>query len=279
MEASEAIYTLPRPDGTFEPEHAAYLKEIGQRRQSVMLAFAPKAAGTFLRAAAIGAVDGQLARVVHAQGGRDGTPYLPTYVRYFLGGFPQDLLVTHLHMQAFPANRSFVEAFDLKPVIMLRSVPDMLVSYLDMLEAEELSPAHWLNAAIPPQFVEWNSSKRMDFAIDVIAPWYASYFATWLDYQHQSPKRMCVLRFEDLVEDAASVLEVLLAHSRIVRSHQECKQATDLAWSERAENRFNKGEQDRGAANLSAAQQTRIEHLLFETYALGEWRNDLMPQA
>ena len=276
MEVSDAIFMLPRPDGSFEPAHAAYLKELGQRRQSVMLAFAPKAAGTFLRAAAIGAVDGQLARVVHAQGGRDGTPYLPTYIRYFLGGFPQDVLVTHLHMQAFPANRFFIEALDLKPVIMLRSVPDMLASYLDMLETEALSPSHWLNAAIPVQFVRWDYARRVDFMIDVIAPWYASYFATWFDYHRENPKRVCVLRFDDLLDDPASVLEVLLAHSRIVRSYDTCGAATDVAWREREENRFNKGEQGRGVSRFSPAQKTRVERLLFETYDLGAWRADLM---
>ncbi len=279
MEASDAIFVLPLPDGSFEPEHASFLRELGRRRQSVMLAFAPKAAGTFLRAAAIAAVDGQLVRVVHAQGGRDGTPYLPTYIRYFLGGYPQDILVTHLHMQAFPANRSFIEALDLMPVIMLRSVPDMLISYLDMLESEEISPSHWLNAAIPAKFARWDFRRRADFMIDVIAPWYASYFATWLDYHRQSPKRVCVLRFDDLLDDPASVLEVLLAHSRVARSHKDCELATDLAWRERGENRFNKGEQGRGIAKLSSAQLERIRHLLFDTYDLGEWVADLMPGA
>lgn len=278
MEASDAIFTLPRPDGSFEPEHAAYLQGLGRRRQSVMLAFAPKAAGTFLRAAAIGAVDGQLARVVHAQGGRDGTPYLPTYVRYFLGGFPHDILVTHLHMQAFPANRAFIEALDLKPVIMLRSVPDMLLSYIDMLDTEGVSPAHWINAAIPVRFVDWDFSRRADFMIDVIVPWYASYFATWLDYHRQAPKRVCVLRFDDLVEDPASVLEVLLAHSRIVRPYKACELATNTAWQERNENRFNKGEQGRGITMLSTAQKRRIERLLFETYDLEEWSAELLPE-
>ena len=65
-------------------------------------------------------------RTVHAQGGRDASFYLPTFLMYYAGGFPARPLVTHVHMQALPANRHFIEALDLKPVIMMRAIPDML---------------------------------------------------------------------------------------------------------------------------------------------------------
>ena len=53
-----------------------------------------RAAGTFLRTAAVAAIDGQLIRVVHAQGGRDGQPYLPLFIAYYLGGMGSRPLVT-----------------------------------------------------------------------------------------------------------------------------------------------------------------------------------------
>ena len=53
----------------------------------MVLAFAPKAAGTYLRSAAIAAMDGQLVRTVHAQGGRDASFYLPTFLLYYAGGY------------------------------------------------------------------------------------------------------------------------------------------------------------------------------------------------
>ncbi len=276
-EAVDALLTLPRSDGLFAPDHASYLRSLGQRRQSVMLAFAPKAAGTFLRTATIYAVDGQLARVVHAQGGRDATPYLPIYLMYLAENLPAKTLVTHVHMQAFPANRHLIEALDLRPVIMLRSVPDMLVSYLDMLEQEPLSSVHWLNAAIPPGFLAWDYAARADFVIDIIAPWYASYYATWLDYVREAPGRVCVQRYADVVDDTASVVEAIAAHSRIVRPFEQCERAVAMAQRERKLLRFNKGEQGRGNRFLDEKQRARIARLLFDLYDLEEWRADLMP--
>ena len=129
-EAMDAIFTPLEGDGVFHPDVIQYLSEIGQARPCVVLAFPPKAAGTYLRSAAISAVGGQLVRTTQAQGGRDATFYLPIFMLYYTQAIPSRPLVTHVHMQALAANRHFIEALDLKPVIMIRSLPDMLASYL-----------------------------------------------------------------------------------------------------------------------------------------------------
>jgi hypothetical protein len=242
-----------------------------------MLAFAPKTSGTFLRAAAIFAVDGQLTRVIHAQGGRDATPYLPTYILYLSGGFPQSTLVTHVHMQALPANRHFIEALDLKPVIMLRAVPDMLVSYLDMLRSEPASPSHWLNASIPENFYAMDESAQIDFMIATMLPWYASYFATWQRFVKEQPGRVCVLNYRDVRRDPVAVLQTLLSHSRLPRSREICALAVEAAWDERNSNHFNRGEEGRGRNRLSAPQLQQIDRILFGYYGLEAWRTDLLP--
>jgi hypothetical protein len=278
-QAATAVFTMPHIDGAFDDDLTAYLGTLGRRRPSVMLAFAPKAAGTFLRAAAIYAVDGQLTRVVHAHGGRDATPYLPAYILYLAGGFPDHTLVTHLHMQALPSNRRFIEALDLKPVIMLRSVPDMLVSYLDMLASEPATPSHWLNAAIPPHFTDMSDAARADFLIETIMPWYASYFATWADYAREAPERVCVLRYGDVVRDPLYVLQTLLDHSGMPRSSKICELSLEAAWGERHQYRFNRGEEGRGHERLTREQRARMARLLFDFYGLDAWRAELMPDS
>ena len=276
-EAATAVFLLPDNNGAFDPEHAGYLRALGGRRPSVLLAFPPKCAGTFLRSAAIHAVDGQLIRVVHAQGGRDATPYLPVYIRYFALNFPPAPLVTHVHMQALPANRHFVEAFDLKPVVMLRSVPDMLVSYLDMLEKESAGASQWLNVAIPPSFVAMDAEAKADFLIDTMLPWYASFYATWLDYARAAPDRVCVLRYGDFKDDAAAVLQTLLRHSGFEVAEEMCELAVAAAWHSRHENRFNEGTEGRGRARFTDAQMRRIERMLIGYYGLDAWRAALLP--
>src|SRR5215475_15062534 len=171
---ANAAFSSPNCDGSFTPDFAEYLNDLGATRPSIVLAFAPKAAGTYLRAAAISAIGGALVRTVHAQGGRDASFYLPTFLLYYAGNYPPRPLVTHVHMQALPANRHFIEALDLKPVIMLRAIPDMLASYADMLEADPLSPDNWLNIAVPEDYASRSDAANADFIVDMMGPWYAS---------------------------------------------------------------------------------------------------------
>ena len=274
-----AVFTLPDSGGAFDPAFRAYLRDLGRKRPSVLLFFPPKAAGTYLRAAAIDAAGGQLMRIVHAFGGREPTPYMPTFVRYLQGDPKEPVMVSHAHMQGFPVNLHFIEALDLKPVIMLRSVPDMLFSYLEMLNSEEVTPELWLNSMVPDTFKRMDFDAQADFIVDMLGPWYASYFATWLDYAGRTPSRVCVLRYADFISEPVNALETLLRHSGLEPSRARCEKALERTWKERGTWRFNKGEHGRGADRLRDRHLERVQSFLFKHYDLEPYRADLFPQA
>lgn len=258
----EAIFALPAPDGRFETKTAALTRRLSVQRRAVILAFAPKAAGTFFRSAAVIAADGQLVRAVHAQGEREAQFYLPTFLDYFRGKVTPYTLVGHVHMQAFAANRHFIEAFDLKPVVMKRSIPDMLASYWDMLRNDPASRLEGLNCRIPRAFPDMTRETQAEFLIDILGPWYASYFATWLAYAEESPGRVCLLDYNAFVADPAAALRTALAHCGIVRSAKICRAAIAESWRDRGEMRFNKGVSGRGHDHFSAEQIGRLDRML-----------------
>jgi hypothetical protein len=264
--AIDAAFAQPDSDGKFTGVFADYLRSLGMKRPVLFFAFAPKVAGTFLRTAAIEAIGGSLVRVVHAQGGRDAQPYLPVFVNYFLGGMCQGPLVAHVHMQALPANRRFLEAFGIKPIIMLRPLADMLASYWDMLAASAQARAEGLNCPIPEAFASFSAERKADFMIDMIAPWYAHYFATWRDYARAKPDDVCVLHYADFAADPAHVLEAALDHADLSRSRFVCQAALDAAWKDRAALRFNQAMPGRGREYFSDA-----HHPL-----LNDWRGELL---
>ena len=149
--AIQAVFAQPESRGVFERDYAAYLRSVGARRPVLFLAFAPKVAGTFFRQAAMEAVGGDLFRTSHAQGGRDGTPYLPNLLACYLDKDLPEIIV-HIHMQAFLANRHLLSALGIRPVIMLRNLPDTLASFLDMLETDPVARAQCLNCVVPGEF-------------------------------------------------------------------------------------------------------------------------------
>jgi hypothetical protein len=273
--AVQAIFALPQPDGAFEGPVLQYLRETGTRRPILLLAFAPKAAGTYLRQAAIETLDGQLVRLVHAQGGRDGTLYLPNLLTCYLDAAAPPI-VSHVHMQALAANRHFIAALGLKPVIMLRDVADMLASFLDMLEIDPLARAEGLNCLVPTDFAELSPEAKRDFMIDVIAPWYASYFATWRSFAMEDPQTVLVLRYGEFCRDPLNTLEAMLKHAGFAVSRDECEYGLASVWSERDAFRFNKGVAGRGWAYFSSDQRNRLRRLLSYYPQLTPWMDELL---
>ena len=262
-------------DGGFDPKTLAYLQSVGARRRIVFLAFAPKAAGTFFRQAAIYAIGGDLFRLPHAQGGRDGVPYLPTLLALYLDDkLPE--IVTHIHMQAFASNRHLMAAFGIRPVIMLRNLPDMLTSFWDMLEVDPVARAEGLNCVVPSDFLDLSQAQKADFMVDIIAPWYASYYASWRSFVCAAPAQVCVLRYREFRRDAAACLKSALTHCGFTVSDATCKEALERAWSERSSFRFNKGTEGRGKTYFSEKHLAEIARKLSHYPQLGAWMAELM---
>ncbi len=235
-----------------------------------------KAAGTFFRSALIKAINGQLVRVVHAQGGRDAQPYLPVFVEYYLGGASSKTLVAHIHMQALPSNTYFLEVFHLKPVIMLRNIADMLASYWDMLDRAGQVKDMGVNFHIPADFAQWQKSAKQEFLIDILLPWYASYFASWRDYAAQAPNNVLALRFTELLSNPVPLMRAALKHSGIVASEKDCLNAFNEVWSYRAKLRFNEGRIGRGQEYFTAVQRDHITSVISRYGNLSDWHAELL---
>jgi hypothetical protein len=256
--AIQAVFELPDSDGRFSESQTAYFRALSQRRRMVVLAFPPKAAGTFLRQAVALACGGDLIRTVHAQGGRAAVPYLPTFLLYYHGGVCDGPLVTHIHMQALPANIHFMEAFALKPVVMVRNIPDMLASYWDMLDSDPAALQIGLNGPLPPQWPLLTKEAKADFLIDMLGPWYVGYFATWLDYAARAQGAVLVLRYGDFCREPQAALQQILAHSGFPVTAEECAHVLRETWLLRGQLRFNRGREGRGAAYFTPQHRARL---------------------
>lgn len=271
----QAVFAQPDPEGAFERDYATYLRSIGARRPVLFLAFAPKVAGTFFRQTAMETVNGALFRTSHAQGGRDGTPYLPNLLACYLDKDLPEIIV-HTHMQAFIANRHLLSVLGIRPVIMLRNLPDTLASFLDMLETDPVAREQCLNCVVPDDFVEWSRAQKIDFLLDIIAPWYASYFASWKSFVDEEPEQVCVLHYSDFCQNPAKSVHRALAHAGFSASGDACAAAVERVWPNRDKLRYNKGKEGRGAGYFSASQLAEITRKLSHYPQLDAWMPDLM---
>jgi hypothetical protein len=273
--AIQAVFAQPEPDGAFDGNYTAYLRSVGALRHVLFLAFAPKVAGTFFRQSAMEAVGGALFRTSHAQGGRDGTPYLPNLLACYLDKDLPEIIV-HIHMQAFAANRHILSALGIRPVIMLRNLPDTLASFLDMLDADPVAREQCLNCVVPDNFLELSRTQKADFLLDIIAPWYASYFASWKSFVDEAPDQVCVLRYTDFCQDPAKSVHAALVHAGFAVTNEGCMAAVERVWPNKDKLRYNKGTAGRGASYFSASQLAEISRKLSHYPQLDEWMPDLM---
>lgn len=271
-----AIFAPVGTDGSFPPRHLHTLRRLGELRRLVLLVFPPKAAGTFFRTAVIRAIDGQLVRVVHAQAGRDATPYLPTFVQYFQGGVTDKTLVSHVHMLALPANLKFLSAFLICPIVIKRSIPDMLASYWDMLDQVDDALLEGLNCRIPPSFRSMSHSAKADFMIDILAPWYVNYYAGWLNLADSNPEAVCLIDYRNIREDAVAVLQRCLDRVGMPRSREDCEVAVARTWNDRSQLRYNKGAEGRGDDYFRQVHMHRLSRMIGHYPVLARHRSDLL---
>lgn len=279
QDSLNAVFASVEGDGGFDGPSLSTARRLGARRNLVLLSFPPKAAGTFFRSMVIDAIDGQLVRVTHAQGGRDATPYLPTFINYFSGGITPHTLVSHVHMLALPANLNFLEAFGIQPVVMMRSIPDMLASYWDMLESDDNALSDGVNCHIPPGFRELPQSQKAEFLINILAPWYVNFYAGWLDYAGRHPERVCLLDYRDFVRDTPGTLGRALEAIGLSRSREVCEAAGRRMWELRREYRFNVGRSGRGARYFSCRQLEQLRLQLGFYPVLAEHADELIGAA
>jgi hypothetical protein len=145
-----------------------------------------------------------------------------------------------------------------------------------MLESDPQARLDGLNCQIPDDFPEMSGERKADFLIDILGPWYASYYATWFRYANAKPNCVCVLRYSELRTDPARTLMRAVAHAGLARTRKQCRAALDQVWAVRNEYRFNKGEDGRGARYFTPEHIARLERILGAYSHLAPHRDDLL---
>jgi hypothetical protein len=184
-------------------------------------------------------------------------------------------VVAHVHMQAFTANRNLLSAFAIKPVIMLRNIADMLASFRDMLDSDPVARAEGLNCVVPDNFTDLSDAAKSDFMVDAIAPWYASYFASWKTFVDEAPRQVCVLRYRHFRTNPVEPFHTALTHAGFVVSRAAASAALARAWAERESFRYNKGAEGRGRNYFSPRHLAEISRKLSCYPQLESWMPEL----
>lgn len=168
-------------------------------------------------------------------------------------GFFGNVLSPHQHCRYHPHTQRGIDAARIKVIFLTRNLFDCLVSFRDHLENESrVWPMAFMDDA---NWDQLDDDARMDFVIDMVAPWYFNFYAGWLGSPMMHSDRLLHVTYEDLRADPAGTVRAIYDFLKVRKPYRSAEDAVADVKSKRT--RLNKGVSGRGGA-LSDAHRERI---------------------
>jgi len=222
--------------------------ELGRH---IFIACVPKSASTFLKNLLVNVTGYRDLFTVYAAGQSEHEIYLPT-----LRDSAHVDTVTQQHCRASDANIHLMQAFGIRPVVLVRNTFDSVMSLLDFYDQGAFQTSYFR--------ADWpalDRATKIDLLIENVIPWYFQFVASWDLAEKQKRLELQWLTYEELVADKpASVLNVLEFYG-LGASRAAVDQRIKEIESEGRKNRFNKGVTGRGARGLTEQQKEQIRRL------------------
>jgi len=145
--------------------------------------------------------------------------------------------------------------YDLKPIVLVRSLPDAVVSLRDHLRRE--SPI-WPIFYAEDHHAELDDATLEDMIVRLVAPWFVNFYMSW----RTAPDAL-MISYEELIADPAGALRRVLAFAGAEIDEKEIAKAI-ASVGVRRKSRFNVGVAGRGAALQPASLRSILA--LFDFY-------------
>ena len=175
-------------------------------------------------------------------------PYLVTAQR--------DNTVTQVHARATDVNLKLIEIFKLTPIVLIRDIFDSIISYYDHVHRIRSKIPH---AHIDGQFFSLDEKTKLDFFVELVAPWFVNFFVSWFRAESNFGGPIHWITFEEVIhQPEETIVKVLDAHEVPV---DRALVSNVLLNADVVALGKNKGVQGRGRQLLSASQVEKITQL------------------
>ena len=227
-------------------------RAVTRRRRSILVAGMMKSGSTFLTKAL-----------------REATGYVHVSLSAGGGGRDFDLSeacilraapfhsVTQDHTKGVPGNISLLNQYNIRPIVLVRNLYDVMVSWFDHLHRGNITSgphSHWTRAHL-----EVPEERQFDMIVDLVAPWYIHFYTSWYDTSQADACDLIWVTYEELIADSVKTIRRILEFHAIQKTDAEIAAAVDRAKGEFIH--FNVGVKGRGIGRLTEAQKQRIIRL------------------
>ncbi|MCC6328017.1 MAG: sulfotransferase domain-containing protein [Acidobacteria bacterium] len=217
----------------------------------IFIACAPKSGSTFLKNLLVDLTGYRDAFMVYSPGQFEQEIYLPT-----LRDTACIDTVTQQHCRASDANIHLMQAFRIRPVVLVRNILDSVASLVDFYDQGAFRHSYFRG-----EWPELGPEAKTDLLIDNLAPWFLQFVASWSLAEKDDRLDVHWLTYEDLIADKPGCVLRVLEFYGLGAARRGLEQRIVEIESQGRKNRFNKGVAGRGKRCLSEKQQERIRAL------------------
>lgn len=217
----------------------------------IFIACVPKSGSTFLKNLLVSLTGFRDVFMVYAAGQTEHEIYLPT-----LRETAHFDTVTQQHCRASDANVHLMQAFEIKPIVLVRNVFDSVMSLLDFY-----NKGAFFNSYFRCDYQSLDEETKIDLLIDNVIPWYFQFVASWSLVEKQKSLDIFWLSYEDMIADKCTAIQNVLGFYGLGAARRSIEQKIKEIESERRNIRFNKGVAGRGDVHLNEQQKERIRRL------------------
>lgn len=217
----------------------------------LFIACVPKSASTFLKNLLVNLTGYRDLFTVYAAGQSEHEIYLPT-----LRESADRDTVTQQHCRASDANLHLMQAFAIRPVVLVRNIFDSVMSLLDFYNKGAFRTSYFR--------ADWpllDDETKIDLLIENVIPWYFQFVASWDLAEKQKRIEVHWLSYEELIADKPSSVLKVLEFYGLGASRRGIEQRIGEIESEERKIRFNKGVTGRGKSGLNQQQHDHVRRL------------------
>ncbi|HMS43633.1 MAG TPA: sulfotransferase domain-containing protein [Pyrinomonadaceae bacterium] len=231
-----------------------YTKDYTERDigRHIFITCAPKSGSTFLKNVLVAVTDFKDVFSVFAALQNEHELDLPQFVK-----FGKENKVTQQHARASEANIQMMQAFGVKPIVLVRNIFDSTASLLDFY-TKGFTFSTFFDKE---EFLSFDDEQKIDLLIEFAIPWYFQFVASWQRAEREGRVEMLWLTYEEMIADKVSTVEKVLEFNGLDAPREIIEQKIAEIESDGEKNRFNKGVAGRGKVILSEVQKTRIANL------------------
>jgi hypothetical protein len=249
VDLTNAIAWIKKPAQLTDYTTDYKANELGRH---IFIACSPKSGSTFLKNLLVSVTGFKEMFSVYAALQNEHELDLPQFI-----SFGKDNTVTQQHSRATEANIQMMQAFGVKPVVLVRNIYDSVVSLLDFY-TKGFTFSTFFNK---DEFLAFSPEERVDLLIEYVIPWYFQFVAGWQRAEKESRLDVTWLTYEEMISDKIVAVEKILKTYGMSASNEIIKQRIYEIESDGEKNRFNKGVAGRGKVVLSEEQKDKIKKL------------------